>query len=89
MQHYAYALATNGPGPTSSPSTFEPSSLQIPMTSTAATNANNTRPGRATEIFMHGWVYDVKAGQVFDLGVSVDPPERDLPVRPFPRVWEE
>ncbi|KAF5326797.1 hypothetical protein D9619_004045 [Psilocybe cf. subviscida] len=96
QDHYAYVLATNGPGPTSPPSTFEPSSLlppappqPAPTTSTAATNANDTRPGSATEIFVHGWVYDVETGRVCDLGVTVGPPGRDVPVSPFPRVGEE
>ncbi|KAH9485898.1 Carbonic anhydrase [Psilocybe cubensis] len=39
-----------------------------------------------TEVFIHGFVYDVETGKVSDLGVSVGPPGRRLPPSPFPLV---
>lgn len=39
-----------------------------------------------SEVFIHGWVYDVETGIVSDLGVSVGPPGRPMPMSPFPAV---
>jgi len=47
----------------------------------------NTKQNTAvliTEVFIHGWVYDVETGKVSDLGVSVGPPGREVPTSPFP-----
>ncbi|KAF8058667.1 carbonic anhydrase [Lyophyllum atratum] len=42
-----------------------------------------THPERVG-VFIHGWVYDIETGEVADLGVSVGPPGRKVPVTPFP-----
>ena len=39
-----------------------------------------------TEIFIHGWVYDVETGKVLDLDVSVGPPGFEVPFSPFPKI---
>ncbi|PPQ83729.1 hypothetical protein CVT25_006133 [Psilocybe cyanescens] len=41
---------------------------------------------RVTEVYIHGFVYDVETGKVSDLGVSVGPPGRILPASPFPLI---
>ncbi|KAF8880350.1 carbonic anhydrase, partial [Gymnopilus junonius] len=38
------------------------------------------------DVFIHGWIYDMESGRVFDLGVSVGPPGREVPRSPFPLV---
>ncbi|KAG6828298.1 hypothetical protein H0H92_008458 [Tricholoma furcatifolium] len=35
-------------------------------------------------VFIHGWVYDIETGEVTDLGVTVGPPGRTIPLTPFP-----
>ncbi|KAG6910394.1 hypothetical protein DXG01_010749 [Tephrocybe rancida] len=37
-----------------------------------------------TGVFIHGWVYDIESGEVVDLGVTVGPPGRKIPLTPFP-----
>lgn len=43
-----------------------------------------TKP--ATDVFIHGWVYDIENGEVRDLGVSVGPPGKKIPSAPFAAV---
>ncbi|PPQ75928.1 hypothetical protein CVT26_006380 [Gymnopilus dilepis] len=41
---------------------------------------------REHDLFIHGFVYDISNGRVYNLGVSVGPPGVQIPVVPFPRV---
>jgi len=43
-----------------------------------------TKP--ASDIFIHGWVYDIQNGNVVDLGVSIGPPGKQVPCAPFSAV---
>ncbi|KAF8957586.1 carbonic anhydrase [Flammula alnicola] len=72
--HYADVIKTNGSG----------SSSNSNSTPTASSKDKDT----ISEIYIHGWVYDVENGKVSDLGVSVGPPGRDLPFSPFPLIGE-
>ncbi|KAM6503011.1 Carbonic anhydrase [Amanita muscaria] len=38
----------------------------------------------AEPVYIHGWVYDMEGGRVYDLGVSVGPPGVAVPKSPFP-----
>jgi carbonic anhydrase len=38
------------------------------------------------DIFIHGWVYNIVNGEIYDLGVSVGPPGKAIPAPPFPAV---
>jgi hypothetical protein len=42
--------------------------------------------GPISDIFIHGWVYDLANGEIRDLGVSVGPPGKPIPTPPFPAV---
>ena len=46
------------------------------------TSPNNLEP--ITEVYIHGWVYNIENGQVSDLGVSVAPPGKNNSPTPFP-----
>jgi carbonic anhydrase len=37
------------------------------------------------DVFIHGMVYDLDTGRIFDLGVSTGPPGKKIPPMPFPR----
>ncbi|TFK25157.1 carbonic anhydrase [Coprinopsis marcescibilis] len=39
-----------------------------------------------SDVFIHGWVYDVENGEVRDLGVSVGPPGKPIPALPWEKV---
>jgi carbonic anhydrase len=39
--------------------------------------------GPPTDVFIHGWVYDIETGVVADLGISVGPPGKTVPPAPF------
>lgn len=39
-----------------------------------------------SNVFIHGWVYDIENGEVRDLGVSVGPPGVVIPDAPFAAV---
>jgi carbonic anhydrase len=67
--HYVKVVTTNG-----SSQAHQASSTLSPQTTAAL----------ITEVFIHGWVYDVETGKVSDLGVSVGPPGREVPTSPFP-----
>jgi len=47
------------------------------------TNTPNDNSEPITEVYVHGWVYDIENGQVSDLGVSVAPPGKVIPPTPF------
>ncbi|KIM46966.1 hypothetical protein M413DRAFT_422536 [Hebeloma cylindrosporum] len=40
----------------------------------------------AHDVFIHGWVYNIVNGEIYDLGVSVGPPGKTIPASPFPPV---
>jgi len=42
--------------------------------------------GPITDVFIHGWVYDIENGEVRDLGISVGPPGKAIPQAPFEAV---
>jgi len=46
----------------------------------------STIPSHHCSIFIHGWVYDIKNGEVKDLGVSVGPAGKEIPYVPFTAV---
>jgi len=78
FQHYENVVSTNGSAPASTASSDESSPLFPPVI------AKGTTGMPITEVFIHGWVYDVENGKVSDLGVSVGPPGRVVPTSPFP-----
>lgn len=39
-----------------------------------------------TDVFIHGWVYDIENGEIRDLNVSVGPPGKPIPAAPFEAV---
>ncbi|KAF9526175.1 carbonic anhydrase [Crepidotus variabilis] len=49
-------------------------------------NDSQSTGANITEIFVHGWVYDVETGKVSDLSVSVGPSGHEIPYSPFPKV---
>ncbi|PPQ96288.1 hypothetical protein CVT26_005648 [Gymnopilus dilepis] len=47
---------------------------------------NSSEIDDKVNFFVHGWIYDMETGKVFDLGVSVGPPGCEVPASPFPLV---
>ena len=78
FQHYENVVSTNGSAPVYAASADESSPLFPPVIAKHPTGTP------ITEVFIHGWVYDVENGKVSDLGVSVGPPGRVAPTSPFP-----
>ena len=77
FQHYANVVTANGSAPACDASDDVCSPLPAVITKC-------TTGTPITEVFIHGWVYDVETGKVSDLGVSVGPPGRMVPTSPFP-----
>ncbi|KAF8155566.1 carbonic anhydrase [Crassisporium funariophilum] len=69
--HYAL-LAAAGENPTAN--------------STATPIRRSGEGGAPTDVFIHGWVYDIETGEVKDLGISVGPPGKAIPPPPFAAV---
>jgi len=42
--------------------------------------------GPISDVFIHGWVYDIANGEVRDLGISVGPPGKAIPTPPLDAV---
>ncbi|KIM36906.1 hypothetical protein M413DRAFT_31303 [Hebeloma cylindrosporum] len=78
QNHYSNVVTTNGSAPAYDASDDVSSPLFPPVITKRTTGTP------ITEIFIHGWVYDVETGKVSDLGVSVGPPGRVVPTSPFP-----
>ena len=55
----------------------------VPAGNEAPSTASQTKEP-VTEVYIHGWVYDVENGKVSDLNVTVGPPGRAIPPSPFP-----
>ena len=79
LQHYVNVVTTNG---SSAPACDASDDVTSPLFPAVITKRTTGTP--ITEVFIHGWVYDVETGKVSDLGVSVGPPGRVVPTSPFP-----
>ncbi|KAF8889664.1 carbonic anhydrase [Infundibulicybe gibba] len=51
-----------------------------------STGRKREERGGASDVFIHGLVYDIETGEVKDLGVSVGPPGKAIPSLPFGKV---
>ncbi|KAF9047941.1 carbonic anhydrase [Panaeolus papilionaceus] len=61
----------------------------LTVTSTTASSSSNPYGNKPiTDVYIHGWVYDVENGRVSDLGVSVGPPGKEVFGSPFPGVGQ-
>jgi len=56
-------------------------------TGNSTTSARRSGAKKAIhDVFIHGWVYNIVNGKIYDLGVSVGPPGKAIPSPPFPPV---
>ncbi|KAF8965042.1 carbonic anhydrase [Flammula alnicola] len=53
---------------------------------TATGKVTRAERGALTDVFIHGWVYDIENGEIRDLGISVGPPGKAIPAPPFDAV---
>ena len=52
----------------------------------AAPSVGNETGHGPSDIFVHGWVYDIENGEVMDLDVSVGPPGKEVPKTLFRKL---
>jgi len=56
------------------------------LKSGAGNSTTTHKKSPISDLFIHGWVYDLATGEVRDLGVSVGPPGKTIPTPPFAPV---